>query len=373
MVGTPASAGDAGRRSPGVRLRGLGPVASRRLAERRGNEMKVRVGRTLALAVVAVSLGACTSGLETTGATTTTPSPVATTDPSSTLTVQDIMQLDDSAPLEPGTYSIDPDLDPATPLRVVYEIPATGWSQWIGAAKFAGDGHVGVSITTVANLVSHGCRDHSWADPPVGPSVDDLATALAGLAPFRLTSPPEAVSVYGYQGKHLEMTVPNLPVSDHGNFMGCDEGSLKSWVAAIDAGEPGDAFYGYTPQELGRCHRRWGTRRRVLRLHGSRIRRRVLDPRRRWRPSDDRGRTVSRFSFQGYRGVARDPGLHTNRAMDAGGVGRRRVRARRRHLRRRSGRVERGQDRRPLRRMQGDRRVLVPVMVPRREVPRVPA
>jgi hypothetical protein len=148
--------------------------------------------------------------------------------------------------LERGTYAIDPDLDPSTPLRVTWEILAEGWTSWIGAAKFSDAGHTGVSITTVSNLVSHGCRDHSWADPPIGPSVEDLATSLADLAPFRVMSAPEDVSVYGYSGMHLELTVPDLPVSDDGVFTGCDEGNLKSWVAAIDAGEPGDAYYGYT-------------------------------------------------------------------------------------------------------------------------------
>ena len=158
------------------------------------------------------------------------------------------MELEAFAPLEPGTYFIDPDLDPSTPLRVVYEVPFERWSMWIGAAKFAGDGHVGVSITTVTNLVRHGCRDHSWADPPVGPSVDDLADTLADLAPFRVTSPPRDVTVYGYIGKHLELTVSDLPVEGEGDdrrFTECVDGNLKSWVGAIDT-EPGDAFYGYT-------------------------------------------------------------------------------------------------------------------------------
>ena len=172
------------------------------------------------------------------------------------------MQLEPLAPIEPGTYFIDPDGDPSTPLRVVYEVPFGGWSQWIGAAKFAEEGtvcssngrpgrpsHVGVSITTVTNLVSDGCRDHSWADPPVGPSVDDLATALADLAPFQVTSPPRDVTIYGYRGKHLELTVPDLPVEGEGDdlrFTGCIDDNLKSWVAFIDTAEPGDAFYGYT-------------------------------------------------------------------------------------------------------------------------------
>lgn len=59
----------------------------------------------------------------------------------------------------------------------MYEIAAEGWSTWVGAVKFGEDeGHVAVSITTVTNLVSDGCSDHSHADPPVGPTVDDLAT-----------------------------------------------------------------------------------------------------------------------------------------------------------------------------------------------------
>ena len=185
------------------------------------------------------------------------------------------MELEPFAPLEPGTYSIDPDLDPSTPLRVVYEVPAEGWSKWIGAAKSADDGHVMVSITTVTNLVRHGCRDHSWADPPVGPSVDDLAAALADLAPFRVTSPPTDVTIYGYRGKHLELTVPDLPVEGEGDdrrFTGCADGTLKSWVAAIDSRSRGTRSTATT---------------------GARLHRGVLDPRRRRHPPDDRGELVA--------------------------------------------------------------------------------
>jgi hypothetical protein len=194
------------------------------------------------LAVV-LAVAACGPGQE--AADPTVSSPVAATESSPTSTVQDVMELEAFAPLEVGTYLIDPDLDPSTPLRVVYEVRAKGWSQWIGAVKFTDDGHVGVSITTVTNLVRHGCRDHSWSDPPVGPSVNDLATALADLAPFRVTSPPKDVTAYGYSGKHLELTVPDLPV-DQSGFTRCVDRKLKSWVAAIDADEEGDAFYGYT-------------------------------------------------------------------------------------------------------------------------------
>lgn len=204
--------------------------------------MSPRRRRVLAFAIV-FAVGACSSGSDAADAPGPTESP---SDTGSTSAAQDVMALEYFAPLEPGTYFIDPDLDPSTPLRVVYEIPGDGWSMWIGAGKFSDVGHVSVSITTVSNLVTHGCRDHAWADPPVGPSVDDLATALADLPPFRVTSPPEDISIYGYQGQYLELTVPeDQPISDDGNFIGCLDGNLMSWVAAIDT-EPGDAFYGYT-------------------------------------------------------------------------------------------------------------------------------
>jgi hypothetical protein len=203
----------------------------------------MRISSRFLVSTVLLALGACAPGTGPSEAPLRSPEAPSETDPGPT--AQDVMAIEYFAPLEPGTYFIDPDLDPSTPLRVVYGIPAEGWQSWIGAAKFAGDGHVGLSITTVSNLVTHGCRDHSWADPPVGPSVDDLATALADLRPFRVPSPPEDVTIYGYRGKHLELTVPDLPVSDDGNFIGCVGGKLESWVAAIDT-EPGDAFYGYT-------------------------------------------------------------------------------------------------------------------------------
>jgi hypothetical protein len=165
---------------------------------------------------------------------TATANPSSAPTPSSTPSIADILKIGPLAPIESGTYFIDADTDPYTPLRVVYDIPAKGWSQWIGAAKFSDVGHVGVSITTVVNLVHDGCRDHSWADPPIGPSVNDLAAALAALAPFRVTSPPAEVTIYGYSGKHLELTVPELPVDgggEHGHFTGCTDADLKSWVA----------------------------------------------------------------------------------------------------------------------------------------------
>jgi hypothetical protein len=223
--------------------------------------MNTRHGLQLGLALL-MALAGCARAPE---GTDTTTSPTAPSEPTASPTIQDIMELEPFAPLEPGTYFIDPDADPSTPLRVVYEVPAEGWSMWTGAAKFADDGHVGVTITTVVNLVRHGCRDHSWADPPVGPSVDDLAAALADLAPFRVTAPPKDVTIYGYSGKHLELTVPDLSVEGQGDdrrFTECMEGTLQSWIAPETLG---GAFYGYNA-EPGRTEEFW-----ILDIEGTRL------------------------------------------------------------------------------------------------------
>jgi hypothetical protein len=205
--------------------------------------MNLRCARVVA---VMFAFAACGSGQTTEP--TTPPTTPPTTQQDQTQEAQDIWEIEPFAPLEPGAYLIDPDFDPSTPLRVVYDVPAVGWSMWIGGTRFSDAGHVAVSITTVTNLVGDGCTDHLHADPPVGPSVDDLATALADLAPFQVTTPPEEVTVYGYSGRHLSLTVPDLPVEGSGDqrqFTECSGGQLKSWVAPFDTA-PDDAFYGYT-------------------------------------------------------------------------------------------------------------------------------
>ncbi len=98
----------------------------------------------------------------------------------------------------------------------------------------------------VVNLVTDGCQDHFAAVPPVGPTVDDLATALSELAPFEVTTAPEDVTIYGYSGKHLEWTVPDIA------FDRCDAGDVRSWIAPMDAAEVGDAYYGYRGPRLHR-------------------------------------------------------------------------------------------------------------------------
>jgi hypothetical protein len=161
----------------------------------------------------------------------------------------------------------DPDNDQSTPLRVLYSIPAEGWLAWPtrfpdGRQPNTADPHVGISMVDITNLTVDACTNQRQADPPVGPTVDDLAAALANLPPFEVTSAPADVAIYGYTGKFLELTVPDLPWrvrGGNGYFAGCKDGVLRSWI------EPhlSYAFYGYLP---GTVERFW-----ILDVEGSRL------------------------------------------------------------------------------------------------------
>jgi hypothetical protein len=76
----------------------------------------------------------------------------------------------------------------------------------------------------VAHVYADPCRwQAGFVDPPVGPTVDDLATALANQ-PQRGESVPVDVTVDGYPGKMIELSVPGDI-----NFADCDGGQFYSW------------------------------------------------------------------------------------------------------------------------------------------------
>jgi hypothetical protein len=145
------------------------------------------------------------------------------------------MDAPDFSPLELETYYVEP---VGTDIQVFYTIPAEGWMSWFGAFKWGlptdpPDSVVGLSIVNVTNVVQDGCTGHVAADPPVGPTVDDMATALAALSPFDLSKPPSDATIDGFSGKYLELTVPDLAFkrSDVGNtFTDCTDGELWSWI-----------------------------------------------------------------------------------------------------------------------------------------------
>jgi hypothetical protein len=152
-------------------------------------------------------------------------------------------------PLEPGRYYIRPVVPDGPTIYVLYTIPAEGWLAFIGGFKPGAGGRdqtVALHILNVTTVVQHGCTDHTGADPPVGDTPEDLASALATLEPFKVAEAPSEVSRWGYDGMRLVLHVPELPTTIGGgqlSFTGCVDRELKSWI-----GRPlSYAYYGYSP------------------------------------------------------------------------------------------------------------------------------
>ena len=193
------------------------------------------------------------------GPASTAPAPPATPAapcPTPSVTVPSVFSVPgEFAELDQETFWVDPDFDTCTSLRALFTIPAPGWLAWTGTFKpDEADRHVGISIVTVTNLVVDGCHDHGLANPPVGPSVDDLATALAELEPFVVTSPPSDVTAYGYDGKYLEVRLPEAT-----DLSTCTGGEVISWDTPVLS----YPFHGYF---LGLIEEFW-----ILDVEGSRL------------------------------------------------------------------------------------------------------
>jgi hypothetical protein len=67
----------------------------------------------------------------------------------------------------------------------------------------------GVSFLIIDNVVAHPCK-RALLDPPVGPTVHELVTAIVALEGFDSTTPVD-VTVDGYRGKELEVTASPRP------------------------------------------------------------------------------------------------------------------------------------------------------------------
>ena len=164
----------------------------------------------------------------TSAARTATPPPTAVPSPSPGAT--NIDDVPNFAPLDRATYYIDlPGGDASTTQRVFWDIAAEGWMQWIGAFKPEADWdrHVGLTIATFTSVVVDGCLDHQVMSPSMGPTVDDLTTALSRLKPYEVAEPATDITRYGYKGRALTLSSPPLPFETRGDdtfYTECEDG-----------------------------------------------------------------------------------------------------------------------------------------------------
>jgi hypothetical protein len=124
-------------------------------------------------------------------------------------------------------------------VRVTLTLPE-GWFRggWLVYNGDEGPGLTAIQVWAVGNVYADPCQwDRALADPPVGPSVDDLAQALASQ-PTREAA-TSGVTLDGYTGTLVKMRVP-ADIS----FQDCDLGQFRSWLGP---GGDGDERYHQGP------------------------------------------------------------------------------------------------------------------------------
>lgn len=162
----------------------------------------IRLGAAIAVLAVVGGLFASLTG---------SPSPGVPPSPSPS----PIAAFDGDAPLTPGaTYFYDGAWFEGSP-RYLFTVPGTDWSTRsdtnFGKYLAADDGgEILVTPWKPDNLNNDPCKYLSGGqvDPPVGPSVDDLVSALVTQA-AGYASTPSDVTIGGYTGKRIELSLPD--------------------------------------------------------------------------------------------------------------------------------------------------------------------
>jgi hypothetical protein len=119
------------------------------------------------------------------------------------------LPTDNATVLPAGTYmTVEP-----FPVRMTFAVPA-GWLGRIGGPYYAyverSDGLGLIDFSSLGSLYADPCHAaQGLLDPQPGPSVDDLATALANL-PTVVASTPVETSIGGKPAAHLTLTAPAL-------------------------------------------------------------------------------------------------------------------------------------------------------------------
>jgi hypothetical protein len=182
-----------------------------------------RYGLVAAAVVAAVLLGVTLFGRgPNTGSdpeSTPTPIPTATPPPLS------------GGLLDPGTYTLV-----GEDLNGTLTVPA-GWANLGGRGVTKGGDQTFTVVTfwpfptDFEEVYSDPCQwETSVIEPSVGPTVDDLANALAAQL-MRGDAVPTAVTIDGYEGTYLEMSVPTDI-----DLASCDQGEFRSWAGRFHQG-----------------------------------------------------------------------------------------------------------------------------------------
>jgi hypothetical protein len=145
------------------------------------------------------------------------------------------------------------------------EVPA-GWTTMGRFTIKEGGGQLvlGIGVWDVGMVPGDPCRWQSTTQLP-GPTVDDLVTALTAQVSRNATA-PVAVTLAGYPGTYLELSVPaDLVVTGDADFEGCDvepSDGHRNFVSWFGAGGIGTRYQ----QVAGQVDQLW-----ILDVEGQRL------------------------------------------------------------------------------------------------------
>ena len=118
-----------------------------------------------------------------------------------------------------------------------------------------------VRFWLITNVYADGC-EHNLLDPPLGPTVDDLASVWATLPGFTATTPVD-ITVDGYAGKRVDYIVPDYPTvakpNNYGRNADCVGDTFALWAEQVRR----PSFWAQAP---GQQSRQW-----IVDIDGTRL------------------------------------------------------------------------------------------------------
>ncbi len=173
-------------------------------------------------------------------ASTPTPAPTATPVPTPTpMAVH-------GGELSAGNYVAHPFGEPNSAMGFKFTVPNNSWVGY-SSDRTAGiySDRGGVGFLRVASLNGDPCNWSGTADDvAIGATVDDLVSALTSSTEYE-TSVPTDVTLAGYTGKQVVVTMPTLGGSGENYSTDCDEQAFLIWNAegfTIHSQGPGDRW-----------------------------------------------------------------------------------------------------------------------------------
>jgi hypothetical protein len=188
---------------PAIKQIGASAGPMRYLSTSMSMPAPARYGLVAAVVVVAAALGA--AFFTRAGGTGAIPTPTPTPTAQVPALIEPNSGSGRSRALAAGSYYVDRPF----PVHLIFDVPQ-GMNVWAytaaGSQVNVTMGNGELSFEIVDNISADPCTSQ-MLDPPLGPSVDDLVTALSNMAGFQATAVTD-ITIDGFLGKQLTLTAP---------------------------------------------------------------------------------------------------------------------------------------------------------------------